>query len=1511
LKKLIYVLMLLLCCSFIDVYATIDWDKDMVFFYNGTEVSNNLVDQTTNKYNSSTTAFVEVDNGTDKYISPSGATPTAVSYADIMDFTAGSTGTFALWVQPDVGAGTTHFITRTAGGDDRTISFDAALNNDGSVTWLLQDQGGGVWTCNINTGAGTIVDGTWYHIVLSANFTACQIWLDGVSSVTGTGTNYFSADNALRFNYRNRAGTEGYGNHNYTAIMGFNRTLSDDEIVTLYAAGPEFNPFFNVSHLNINLISPPDNHINNTNQNFTFNYTNNDFGFNDFGFCYLYSNFTGTWGIDDTLNTGLEQNKTLSFGFQYLTDGIYKWTTQCSILNDTLQSVWDESVSVWHMDENVTTPLITEDSKASNDGTFSGYTFNNGLIKDGVTCDSTYSFNGDAGCGFNGSNGFINFTGITSSLTKMNTGTISFWIKPAANKFDFPFWIGNSTSTGDYLGLNNQGDGRFIMDLRVNGSQMWRLDTSAIYNKDKWIHLTFTHDGTQPRFYVNGSEDSTLAVSNFPTVFLDDTEGFNVTLLGARRRAGNAPQNWFNGTIDEVRIWNRSLSSDEVLAEYENSTSYAVNGHGLVMSQNFNSQFRTAAGVNDSNHLVMGVIDSAARLDEIGTYIDGGNVLNFGTGDFSIFTWIKYSISSGFLVMKGAQGAGGKRYQFSTASGCIWFGIDDNSVNTEFSGCTNLNDGDWHFVGVTADRSENATLYADGIKCTSKDITPSALSIDDAGNPFTLGKRSDSAAGYFTGIMDEVLIINKSLSLKEIQALYNAGASVRFRDPESTWSATNYTFTFDNSTPTITAGSNSFFIPDESTIGNDTIESLTLNITFADERDLYAIVLNITNSSGHSFYDILNLSLSGLKVYNLTRTINLTNMSHSPNGTVYLEVSDSHTKIKIPEWWTPKVKGNVIEVEGIKITAEGAREAHTFREKDRINFEVKYDGDYSYVKKYYLESKNELHYLPDSDYTGHFVDYKSKQWIDFEGIDDEPLIKKISNNKYLIQFETNRDTIKFKSVGLLNSANVTYTFIIDATAPDYAWVTETPEVMNYNRSFTARLLVNDTNRNHTTFRLYNASRTLINTTVVYDSGSGVHMYNQTFFNLDNWRYLVNATVTDQFGQSVNTTVDRIVYRPTIDNCSEVVGHIGTPTINFTFINETDSSNVTGEFEITFNYYYTDLDGVIVYQNYSFETNNTQNQGFCIHLNSSNVTSDFQIDYEVGGESFNYFGDDIVLDNTSRNIILYSQEDTTQVTFNVKDTFDNNIEDSYITVDKYDVGTNTFKTVEILKTDNQGNALGQIILNTAWYRFNVKYNGIVYLVDGPTQVFTTTKNFRINLAAADWFDNYDIYNGVAYNFTFSNTTKNYVFIWNDPNSAMHLACLKVEQIRSSPSNILINHTCVDSYSGVIIVNIGVNASVSGNTYLGTAYFKFDDVEPVGSIWARFFESGWKTYNDTGVFVTFLMVAASALLLIVNPVFAIIGVIITMAATALLGFHYMGFQLIMVLAIMGFIVIWRSK
>ena len=703
-KKLIYVLMLLLCCSFIDVYATIDWDKDMVFFYNGTEVSNNLVDQTTNKYNSSTTAFVEVDNGTDKYISPSGATPTAVSYADIMDFTAGSTGTFALWVQPDVGAGTTHFITRTAGGDDRTISFDAALKNDGSVTWLLQDQGGGVWTCNINTGAGTIVDGTWYHIVLSANFTACQIWLDGVSSVTGTGTNYFSADNALRFNHRNRAGTEGYGNHNYTAIMGFNRTLSDDEIVTLYAAGPEFNPFFNVSHLNINLnitlISPPDNHINNTNQNFTFNYTNNDFGF-----CYLYSNFTGTWGIDDTLNTGLEQNKTLSFGFQYLTDGIYKWTTQCSILNDTLQSVWDESVSVWHMDENVTTPLITEDSKASNDGTFSGYTFNNGLIKDGVTCDSTYSFNGDAGCGFNGSNGFINFTGITSSLTKMNTGTISFWIKPAANKFDFPFWIGNSTSTGDYLGLNNQGDGRFIMDLRVNGSQMWRLDTSAIYNKDKWIHLTFTHDGTQPRFYVNGSEDSTLAVSNFPTVFLDDTEGFNVTLLGARRRAGNAPQNWFNGTIDEVRIWNRSLSSDEVLAEYENSTSYAVNGHGLVMSQNFNSQFRTAAGVNDSNHLVMGVIDSAARFDGVNDFInvssdDWNNICPEGC-TFSAWA-IKRDITNAETILgRWDDSFTNHMFRLRLVPTQFEFRLSNGSITCEAQGTPNILADTWyHYVGV-------------------------------------------------------------------------------------------------------------------------------------------------------------------------------------------------------------------------------------------------------------------------------------------------------------------------------------------------------------------------------------------------------------------------------------------------------------------------------------------------------------------------------------------------------------------------------------------------------------------------------------------------------------------------------------------------------------------------------------------------------------------------------------------------------------------------------------------
>jgi len=189
-------------------------------------------------------------------------------------------------------------------------------------------------------------------------------------------------------------------------------------------------------------------------------------------------------------------------------------------------------------------------------GTGSALTFNTGT----VTGSTTYNVlahsisNGGPGSGlsFNGSNAYVNVTGATNIPVGNSSYTIEAWIKPAAfNNAGIAGW-GNYGTTGQVnsfrLSFNKGGS----LENSWGGTDL--IVAAPTLTDGSWHHVAVAYDGTTRTMYLDGTSigsdvPGTLAVPNASNLTIGSTN--NLT-------------EWFNGSMDEVRIWNVARTQAQI-----------------------------------------------------------------------------------------------------------------------------------------------------------------------------------------------------------------------------------------------------------------------------------------------------------------------------------------------------------------------------------------------------------------------------------------------------------------------------------------------------------------------------------------------------------------------------------------------------------------------------------------------------------------------------------------------------------------------------------------------------------------------------------------------------------------------------------------------------------------------------------------------------------------------------------------------------------------------------------
>ena len=450
-------------------------------------------------------------------------------------------------------------------------------------------------------------------------------------------------------------------------------------------------------------------------------------------------------------------------------------------------------------------------------------------------------------------------------------------------------------------------------------------------------------------------------------------------------------------------------------------------------------------------------------------------------------------------------------------------------------------------------------------------------------------------------------------------------------------------------------------------------------MSFIDDIDIFGYKINITSDFGFEVYNITNTSLSG-SIVNFSAIINVS--GPQGNYTVNVTVFDTHTATAIPKMKVNKgIQNFLLFDKKIRITAEGAIYSNVKKKRDRYNFQFNYIPFLApHIKVFYVESDSTLYYQKDSPYTAHFVDWENRKWIDFEGLSSKPIITKINDRKWKIEFNNKDSKVVFSSLGVLNEHTEIFRYYLSNVSVEWFIPTETVDFLG--TSFTVSLNVTGDGKNFTRFRLYNSSNDLVQTKNLTATNQGSHFYNTTFSDLTDTQYFVNATHTDVNGEN-KTSETRTLNNIGLTNCV-----LGFPVINFTIKDETDDTRVVGDAVGTFNYNGT----TEAQRTTTFTRTITDQNNFSVCINPANqeLIADYSIVYSATNYQQRVFDvEQTTFDNNTQLKTLFLLNDTTGIfgRFQVVDQFQS--VESGVRIEMTKTGETDI--IEIRTTDDAGQA----------------------------------------------------------------------------------------------------------------------------------------------------------------------------------------------------------------------------
>jgi glycerophosphoryl diester phosphodiesterase len=402
-------------------------------------------------------------------------------------------------------------------------------------------------------------------------------------------------------------------------------------------------------------------------------------------------------------------------------------------------------IAHWSFDEN--------SGSSTSDLSLNGNTLNtaNANWTSGISQSALY---------FNGTSSYVNVPTSPSLDIDLDAVSISAWVKleelPSQMPDDYgPIYDSDEDYYVLYLDKANQ-ELRFKVKDGLGLMSRPGIPQSAL-TLNQWIHIAGVYNGTEALIYLNGE-------------LIDSHTTNGIGTLGSNQDAeiGRNNGNYFKGSVDELKIYERPLSRQEVVDQYE------MNFSTCNFNENFDFALSSYSSVHDD-------VIACPPFYVTASYDLPRNVYTFDGMDYvniePVVNDLQYDSHSFFAWVKTLNPTSDERiYSINNRYGDnrFLFGVYNGKANiyvpgTYLSGTTFINDNEWHYIGYTWNVVSNTvSIYVDGVLENSfiEDLTIESTDRASLGHEFD----DFQCTNFFNGKLADISIWKTTLNNGEVNA---------------------------------------------------------------------------------------------------------------------------------------------------------------------------------------------------------------------------------------------------------------------------------------------------------------------------------------------------------------------------------------------------------------------------------------------------------------------------------------------------------------------------------------------------------------------------------------------------------------------------------------------------------------------------------------------------------------------------------------------------------------------